>query len=145
MAGGSVDFGVPPERAYDFLVDPLRRPRWQSSLRAVEVLDGWAPGEPVSSGLRWVDVTWPGLRPRMELTRADRPRAWTEIGHWGLFSAELTLVFTSRSPTTCVVTADFEVRATGVARPLGVVVTALGVRPVLADLRRAARLTAAEP
>ena len=140
MAGGSVGFDVAAERAYDFLVDPTARPRWQSSLRAVEVPDDWAPGDPVEAGLRWVDVTWPGLRPRMELTVADRPHRWTEIGHWGVFSADLTLEFTPTSATSCTVTADFEVRARGVVRPLGRVVTVLGVRPVLADLRRAARL-----
>lgn len=140
MAGGSVDFDVAAQRAYDFLVDPVARPRWQSSLRAVEVCDGWEPGDRVEEGLRWVDVTWPGLRPRMELTVADRPDRWTEIGHWGVFSAELTLEFASTSSTSCVVTADFEVRARGVLTPLGRVVTAMGVRPVLADLGRAARL-----
>ncbi|MBE7324674.1 SRPBCC family protein [Nocardioides sp. Y6] len=138
MAGGSVGFGVPPERAYDFLVDPTQRPRWQSSLRAVELLDGWRPGDPVEAGLRWVDVTWPGLRPRMTLTEAERPERWSESGVWRAFSADLTLTFAA-TPFGCRVHADFEVRAAGVWAPLGRVATAAGVRPVLADLRRAAR------
>lgn len=139
MAGGSVDFRVPAERAYDFLVDPLQRPRWQSSLRAVEVLDGWTPGDPVEAGLRWVDVTWPGLRPLMTLTEAECPGRWSESGVWRAFSADLTLTFTS-TVTGCRVDADFEVRATGALRPLGQAATLAGVRPVLADLRRAARI-----
>lgn len=139
MAGGAVDFAVPPEAAYDFLVDPTRRPEWQSSLRAVELLDGWTPGDPVVAGLRWRDVTWPGMRPSMTLTRADRPHAWAESGEWGAFSAELVLTFVPTRPG-CRVVADFEVRADGVLRPLGAVLTTLASRPVLADLRRAARL-----
>lgn len=134
MAGGAVDFAVNAEEAYDYLVDPTLRPQWQASLRAIEVADP----TPVV-GLRWTDVTWPGLRPRMELTVADRPSAWTEIGQWGVFSADLTLTF-DPTATGCRVVADFEVRATGVLAPLGPVLTALGRWPVLADLRRAARI-----
>ncbi|GGD05543.1 SRPBCC family protein [Nocardioides daphniae] len=142
MAGGAVDFAVPAEAAYDFLVDPTQRPRWQSSLRAVELRDGWEPGDPVEAGLRWVDVTWPGLRPRMTLTRAERPGLWAESGEWGAFSADLTLTFTPRAAG-CRVLADFEVRAAGRWSPLGRVATVAGVRPVLADLRRAARILGA--
>lgn len=142
MAGGAVDFPVPAETAYDFLVDPTRRPQWQSSLRAVEV-GGWRPGDPVEAGLRWVDVTWPGLRPRMELTVAERPHRWSESGRWGAVTADLTLTFTprGRAGEGCLVAADFELR-TARLRPVGHALTTLAVRPVLADLRRAARLLA---
>ena len=134
MAGGSVDFGVPVERAYDYLVDPTLRPQWQASLRAVEV----GETEPVV-GLVWTDVTWPGLRPRMELTLADRPNAWREHGRWRAFSVDLTLTFTPTAAG-CRVFADFEVRADGVLALLGPVLTTLSRPPVLADLRRAARI-----
>ena len=88
MAGGAVQFPVPAEVAYDYLVDPTHRPEWQSSLRAVELdpprghgrSDGHA-GLVAREGLRWTDVTRPGLRPRMELTlptdRVSRPRKRT--------------------------------------------------------------------
>lgn len=154
MRGGAVDFTVPAEVAYDFLVDPLQRPRWQSSLRRVEVLEtvpeargddgsGDAGGAALAgAGTRWIDVTWPGVRPRMVLTEADRPRRWVEHGQWGVFEAELTLTFT---PTLvgCRVDARFEVRARGVWSPLGTAASVMGRRPVLDDLRRAARILAA--
>lgn len=140
MAGGTVEFAVPAAEAYDYLVEPTNRPQWQSSLRTVVVPDGWVPGAEARTGLRWVDVTWPGVCPRMELTGAERPLRWTESGWWGPFSADLTLTFTPTSDLGCVVTADFEVRATGVLRPAGSLLTVLGERPVLSDLRRAARL-----
>ena len=103
------------------------------------VPDGWAPGAEAPVGLRWVDVTWPGLCPRMELTLARPGQAWGEHGSWGPFSADLTLRFSSTA-TGCRIWADFEVRAAGVLAPLGPALTALGRGPVLADLRRAARI-----
>ena len=135
MSGGGVDFPVPVEVAYDYLVDPLQRPRWQSSLRAVELVDEG----PVGEGFRWIDVTWPGLRPQMALTVADRPHRWVEHGRWRAFEAELSLDFTP-TPTGCRVTPEFEVRASGPWAPLGVVASVMARRPVLADLRRAARI-----
>ena len=134
MVSGVVDFTVSPETVYDYLVDPLERPEWQSSLRAVELLDQG----PVAEGTRWVDVTQVGVKPRMVLTRAERPTCWVEFGEWGIFTAELTLTFTP-TPSGCQVAAEFEVHARGVA-PLGTLVTAIGRRPVLADLRRAAAI-----
>ena len=64
-----VRFDVPAEVAFDYLVEPANRPRWQSSLSRVEQVTG-----PVAVGQTWVDVTTPGLRPRMETTELDRPR-----------------------------------------------------------------------
>jgi uncharacterized protein YndB with AHSA1/START domain len=80
---------VPPEVAFDYLADPHRRPEWQSSLARVEDVDG-----EVRVGQTWVDVTRPGLRPRMETTELDRPHRWTETGTWRGISATLTLTFT---------------------------------------------------
>lgn len=144
MSVNAVDFTVPAEVAYDFLVDPLQRPRWQSSLRRVDLVDAVhdEAGGPVRAGTSWTDVTWPGVRPRMVLTEARRPRRWVEYGEWGVFEADLTLTFTPTSGG-CRVEADFEVRARGVWAPLGSAVSVLGRRPVLADLRRAARILAA--
>ena len=67
--------GVTPEAAFDYLVDPRNRLQWQSSLARVEDVDG-SP----RVGQTWVDVTTPGLRPRMETTHLDRPHRWTERG-----------------------------------------------------------------
>ena len=56
-----VPFPVPREVAFDYLVEPRNRVQWQSSLARVEDVDG-AP----RVGQTWVDVTRPGLRPRLE-------------------------------------------------------------------------------
>ena len=66
--GGRVEFACDRETAFDFLVDPRRRPEWQSSLRRVSEVDG----EP-RVGQTWVDETKPGIKPRMQTTELDRP------------------------------------------------------------------------
>ncbi len=129
-----VPFAVPVEVAFDYLADPAHRPEWQLSLSGVEMPGGGA----VVPGDRWYDVTRvPGVRPRMELTRLDRPRAWAESGRWRGFTADLGLEF---APTSggCLVRAEFRVRGLG----LGPVITRLGVLAVRDDLRRAARVLA---
>ena len=128
--------GVTPEAAFDYLVDPRNRPQWQSSLARVEDVDG-SP----RIGQTWVDVTTPGLRPRMETTHLDRPHRWTERGTWRGFAAELTLTF-APAPGGCEVDVDLSLRASGPARPLAAVLGALAPRAVRSDLRRAARLLA---
>ena len=74
------------EPAFDYLVDPRRRPEWQSSLRRVSEVDG----EP-RVGQTWVDETKPGLKPRMRTTELDRPARWSESGTWRFVRADLTL------------------------------------------------------
>lgn len=146
MRSGAVDLPVSPEVAYDYLVDPANRAQWQSSLRAVEV-DGAVvrPGdvapERVRAGLEWVDVTWPGLRPVMELTVDERPRRWVEVGRWHAVDADLTLTFTATQQG-CRVAAEFEIRLPGLLAPLGPALTWVALFPVLADLRRAGRILA---
>ena len=83
-----VPFPVSREVAFDYLADPRHRPEWQSSLARVEDVDG----EP-RVGQTWVDVTRPGLRPRMETTELDRPRRWAERGTWRGIAATLVLDF----------------------------------------------------
>lgn len=132
-----VRFGVPPDVAFDYLVDPRHRPEWQSSLRRVEDVD---PGAP-HVGQRWVDVTVPGVRPRMRTTVLDRPRTWTEVGTWRGIDAVLTLEFTPDGDG-CRVVPTFRVTGRGAVRPLAWVVDRVAVLGVLPDLRRAARLLA---
>jgi hypothetical protein len=129
-----VDFDVPAEVAFDYLVEPRNRPEWQSSLRRVEVTDG-VP----AVGQRWVDVTAAGVRPRMETTVLDRPTRWTERGVWRGITATLTLLF-APAPTGCRVTAEFVVTGSGLAGPLGPVLTRAARAAVPGDLRRAARI-----
>jgi hypothetical protein len=134
-----VAFDVPAEVAFDFLVDPRNRPRWQSSLRRVEDV---MPAEP-EVGQRWTDVTVPGFRPAMETTVLERPRSWTERGTWGPIAAELTLTFTARHGG-CTVRPAFTLSGRG---PAGLVARALGALApyaVRSDLRRAADLLLSE-
>lgn len=134
-----VVFHVPVEVAFDFLVDPRNRPRWQSSLRRVEDV---TPAEP-GVGQRWIDVTAPGFRPAMETTALDRPRAWTERGTWGPIAAELTLTFAARE-TGCVVRPTFTLSGRGPAALVARVLGALAPYAVRSDLERAADLLVSE-
>ena len=135
-----VRFDVAPERAFDYLVDPRNRSQWQSSLRRVEDVEG----EP-RPGQSWVDVTVPGLRPRMTTTVLDRPTRWTEEGRWRGIRAELTLHFAPAGSGTLVTPT---VRVTGrdparvPARIAGRVVGRVAGYAVRPDLRRAARILA---
>ncbi|CUR55242.1 conserved hypothetical protein [metagenome] len=131
-----VRFDVPCEVAFDYLVDPLNRAEWQSSLRRVESVYG----EP-RVGQRWVDVTTPGLRPQMETTVLERPHTWTEVGSWHGIAAVLTLDFTVDGAG-CLVTPTFRVTGKGPARLPAYAVDKVAVFGVLPDLRRAARLLA---
>jgi len=132
--GGTVAFPVPAEVAFDYLVDPVNRPQWQSSLASVTDVRG-----EVGPGQTWTDVTKPGLRPAMRTTAFDRPRAWSEDGTWKVVTAILALTFT---PTTtgCDVGFRFRITGPGPVRALGLLASAASVLPVRADLRAAARI-----
>lgn len=133
----TVRFEVPVEVAFDYLVDPHRRAEWQSSLRRVEEVDAGPP----RVGQRWVDVTVPGLRPRMETTVLEPARTWTEVGTWHGIDAELTLDF-EPAGTGCLVAPTFRVTGRGAARPIAWAVDKVAVLGVFPDLRRAARILA---
>lgn len=121
--------------AFDYLLEPDNRPEWQSSLRAVVRTD---PGPPVV-GLRWLDVTVPGVRPAMEISAADRPHSWTEVGRWRGIEAELTLDY-EPTATGCRVRASFSIVGHGLLRPAGPLLGLAGLTAVGPDLKRAARI-----
>ena len=131
MAILKIPFPVPPAVAFDYLADPHHRPEWQSSLSRDEDVDG----EP-RVGQTWVDETKPGLKPRMRTTELDRPRLWSESGTWRFVRADLSLSFYD-APRGCTVSYRFRIHVLG---PVGLAVSALSVRAVGADLRRAARI-----
>jgi hypothetical protein len=131
-----VRFPVSCEVAYDYLVAPDNRAAWQSSLRGVEDV----MGDDGVVGQSWTDVTGVGIKPRMELTDADRPHRWSESGTWGRFKATLTLTFVSVPGASCDVEAAMEVRASGLLRPLGLAAGRLAPHAVRGDLRRAAAI-----
>jgi uncharacterized protein YndB with AHSA1/START domain len=131
-----VSFPVSREVAFDYLADPHRRPEWQSSLARVADVDG----EP-RVGQTWVDVTRPGLRPRMETTELDRPRRWAERGTWHGFAADLALDFTD-TPTGCDVALSVSLSGRGARAPVAGLLRRVAPFAIRADLRRAAsRLT----
>ena len=132
--GGRVEFACDRETAFDYLVDPRRRPEWQASLRRVSEVDG----EP-RVGQTWIDETKPGLKPRMQTTELVRPARWAEDGTWRFVRAELTLDFAETS-TGCEVSYEFRIHALG---PLGVLASRLSAPAVRTDLRRAAGLLGA--
>ena len=138
MALPVVTFAQPPEVVFDYLADPVHRPEWQSSLRAVRILDH---GEP-RVGQRWRDLTWAGVRPHMETTQLQRPTVWSETGTWFGVSADLTLRFAAEGSGTSV-EVSMDVRGRGPwALPAGVA-DRLADGAVAGDLRRAARILAA--
>jgi uncharacterized membrane protein len=138
LPGVKVDFDVPAEVAYDYLIDPRNRPQWQSSLRSVELDDEG----PVRSGMRWIDVTRLGPRPEMELVGSDRPDLWTERGRWRGVEAQLTLIFEAAGDR-CRVHALFSITGRRLLRPVGPVLGLAGLPVVARDLKRAARLLSA--
>lgn len=129
-----VEVAAPAEAAYAYLAEPRNRPRWQSSLRRVEDVQGH--GE---EGSQWYDVTAVGARPLMRVTEASPPGRWAETGTWRGVAADLTLDFLPQGDHTRLV-ATFEVRTPGLLAPLGWVLNRLAPLGVRGDLERAARL-----
>jgi uncharacterized protein YndB with AHSA1/START domain len=137
MLGGEVDFDVPVDVAFAYLADPRNRPEWQSSLARVEMLDS---GEP-RVGMRWRDHTKARIVPTMEITTLEPGQMWAESGQWHAVTAVLVLDFAATQGG-CQVGVAFRVTGRGPWWALGWVATAAGVLPVLADVRRAARILA---
>lgn len=133
----SVPYDVPVDVAFGYLADPRNRPEWQSSLRAVEMID---EGEP-RIGQRWRDLTAARIVPEMVITSMERDVLWAETGSWHGIEADLTLRFSPRGQG-CRVDAVFDVRGRGPLRPVAWAATAAGVLAVRADLRNAARILA---
>ncbi len=133
----AVEYDVPVDVAFAYLADPRNRPEWQSSLRAVEMLDD---GEP-RVGMRWRDLTSAGIDPEMTITEMETDVLWAETGRWKAIEADLTLGFSPRSGG-CTVEVTFGVRGRGLLRPVGWAATRAGVFAVRGDLRKAARILA---
>lgn len=136
--GFTVAVELPHEvaRVFGYLADPGNRPAWQSSLRGVELL---TPGPP-AIGTRWHDVTWPGLRPLMEITAWEQDRRWAEVGRWHGLEVALDLSFEPVGDRVTRVVATTTTHAPGWRRPLGVLLDVAGPPAARDDLRRAGRL-----
>jgi uncharacterized protein YndB with AHSA1/START domain len=131
----TVEYDVPVAVAFDYLADPRNRPEWQSSLRAVEMLDD---GEP-RVGMRWRDLTSARIAPEMVITEMEPERLWAETGRWKAIEADLELAF-SPSAQGCSVAVAFGVHGRGVLRPIGWAATGAGLFAVRSDLRKAGRI-----
>jgi uncharacterized protein YndB with AHSA1/START domain len=134
----TVEYDVPVGVAFAYLADPRNRPQWQSSLRAVDLLD---EGEP-RVGMRWRDLTSARIAPEMVITQLEPDVLWAETGTWKAVEADLTLAFSPRQGG-CAVAVAFAVRGRGLLRPVGWAATRAGRFAVRSDLRRAGRLLAA--
>ena len=79
----------PIERVFAFLADPRNRPRWQSSLSAVEML---SDGEP-RVGMRWRERPG-GLVPfDMQISAYEPNQLWAEQLHGAGIAGQISLRF----------------------------------------------------
>lgn len=92
-------------------------------------------------GQTWRETTMVGVRPRMEITRLERPEVWAERGTWQGIEATLVLNFEERS-VGCRVVAEGEISGRHVYAAPAAVAGRLAGLAIGADLRKAARLLA---
>lgn len=131
-----VDIAVPPAVAFDYLGDPRNRPEWQSSLLSVTLRDRSA--EP-HLAMAWRETTMVGVRPRMEITRFERPDVWAERGSWRGVEATLVLRFEERTAG-CRVVADGSIGGRGAYAVPAALAGRLAGLAIGADLRKAAKI-----
>lgn len=130
-----VTFPQPPERVFAYLKDPRNRPAWQSSLRAVEDVQGNG-----DLGTTWTDVTVPGLRPQLHVTDCDEPHLWAEEGVWRSVTARLEVHLRPSDTGGTLVKAVVAFTTPGLLTPVGWVLRLATPAAVRADLRAASRL-----
>ncbi|HEY9564893.1 MAG TPA: hypothetical protein VIR30_14100, partial [Nocardioides sp.] len=94
---------------------------------------------PPRVGTRCYDVTWPGLRPLMEITVFEAGQRWAERGNWRGVTVDLLLDFVA-TPAGTRVSATCSAYAVGVLRPVAPVLDRLGPLAARDDLHRAARI-----
>ncbi len=130
-----VTFPQPPDLVFAYLKDPLNRPAWQASLRGVEDVVG--DGD---LGTTWVDVTVPGLRPRLRVTACDDPHLWVEEGVWRSVTARLEIHLRPGETGGTLLKAVVDFTTPGVLTPVGWFLRVATPAAVRADLRKAAAL-----
>ena len=128
-------FHHPVGTVFDYLSRPLLRPQWQSSLRAVRMITS----QEVGVGARWLDLTWAGARPELEVTVHEPDTAWSEVGTWSGITAELDLRFTPAGDGTDV-HVTVRIRGEGWQRPLGLGLSLAIPLGLPGDLARADRI-----
>ena len=132
----TVDMPHAPKVAFTYLVDPRNRPEWQASLLSVRLDERDA--EP-AVGLTWRDTLVIGVKPRMEITELVPYRVFTEAGHWGGITMQLTLRFVATGKG-CRIHAEGRLDGSG---PWSAAVRTGGFvasRSIRSDLERASRV-----
>lgn len=138
-ARSGIEFGVPREVAFDFLIDPRNRIQWQSSLRRVEE----AHPMPPQVGTAWREAAMGEFVSEMRLTAVDRPHRWAEEGTSRGFRLNLVLTF-DESPGGCIVTSDVDLTGQGRTRLVARVLARAFPHAVRRDLEYAARILSQE-
>lgn len=138
MSRFAVPLPVSSASLYDYLADPRNRPQWQSSLRRVEAITELAP----RVGAEWYDLTWPGLRAHLWISRAEPPAVWAEEASWRGLRASLELRFHAEGRHGTRVEAEVEVRGRGAWDRLARAAGLAAPYAVRADLRRAGTILA---
>jgi hypothetical protein len=92
-------------------------------------------------GMTWRETTLVGVRPRLEITRFDRPDTWAERGTWLGIDATLVLTFEERTAG-CRVVAEGEISGRQAYAAPAALAGRLAGPAVRADLRKAARILA---
>jgi len=92
-------------------------------------------------GLTWRETTMVGVRPRLEITRFERPDTWAERGTWLGIDATLVLTFEERTAG-CRVVAEGEISGRHAYAAPAAVAGRLAGLAIGADLRKAARILA---
>ena len=89
----------PIERVFSFLADPRNRPRWQSSLNAVEML---SDGEPHVS-MRWRERPGGLVAFDMQISALEPNRIWTEQLRGAGITGQISLRFAAEGGGTRIV------------------------------------------
>ena len=125
------DMAATPEALFDTLNDPALRPRWQRSLKRVDL------GPPAASGgvTRWREQTRLGTAFAMEICEQDRPRRWAERGEGGGLSVSL-VVSLARLATGSRLTLSLTMKLPWPLRPAAPLLRMLIASELQGDLRR---------
>jgi len=123
----------PAPRVFALLSDPRRRPEWQASITAVDMLDA---GEP-RVGMRWSERPHGVVRFAMQITAFERDRIWAEQFESPLVAGSIQLGFepASAAATELDVVVTLELR--GPLKWTAPLTRVLLSREVRRDLRRA--------
>ena len=129
---------APRSAVFDFLGDPAKRQRWQTSIKALALESEGPP----RLGVRWQESVRGAGTFRMEISECERPTRWAERIESRAFSGTVAMTFAEDGDTT-VLTLDADVRCHGLLRlvdPIGRIVLR---REMHKDLSRVEALLAA--